>query len=286
MFGVDKLLQDPNKLMLQDGVYANQSIKAVWDAIKDISHSVSFNFYLSNATLLLFEELGGNCMAFSLFLMSTSDSASENLTMFNINNMMKRIINYPVKNDENVQAMYRRLKTQTVHKQSKQESQPTSSESESNTDASTNIDRDKLFERVTNLNASLTALLESKLQVQESLETCQQEKWELEKALVEAQIQMADAKEESDANALEMTNKILSLEKELLDLENKCNGLMKDNSELKTKYEDAKKEHSKILEEVKSLRTNFESLGTDHSRSVKHNEELNLEIFNLLNAKV
>lgn len=64
----------------------------------------------SVVTRILAEELGGNCITSYMITLNPADDMADNLALLNMIELVRQVVNFPVRNDENFSSLRRQLR--------------------------------------------------------------------------------------------------------------------------------------------------------------------------------
>jgi hypothetical protein len=78
--------------------------------IRLIDKKPNFDDSPSIVKKLLTEEFGGNCLVAYFFCMNPGDELADNFALLNIVEIVRDVVNFPIRNDENFQHLQRRIK--------------------------------------------------------------------------------------------------------------------------------------------------------------------------------
>jgi hypothetical protein len=125
--------------LIKIGLYVSKTVLALWNAVKDITMpKVCLSCFLQKRSMsspnyqtskfdlssvinhLLFEELGGNCITSFFVTLNPHDDMEDNLSMLNFVDLIRHVVNYPVRNDENFSLLRRKLRKRMMKDHQKQ----------------------------------------------------------------------------------------------------------------------------------------------------------------------
>ena len=211
--GAELMMQDPKKLVLKEGLYVTKTITGFWNAVKDLSLPKTTIKSESPSMIqsLLVEEFGGNSITSFLLSINPSDDLSDSLSLLNSVDLLREIMNFPIRNDENVLSLLRKtrrhlkLSHETKIESMKQDMLQTNTHHgkmkliTSNADPTrTDEDFDKIQSRFHDLNTKFNSMLVIKANIESELVSIQSEKLNVQKALIDAQIDSNKIIEESE----------------------------------------------------------------------------------------
>ncbi|RKO84677.1 hypothetical protein BDK51DRAFT_48800 [Blyttiomyces helicus] len=259
-------------------------------------------------TRLLADEFSGNAATSFLVTINPSDGHALNVGVLEMAEMLGRIVTFPVRNDDNFQALCKRFRVKSQVAEHAIAADIESAKRELKEDGVRLIKaslpdpmaryvlakRDnallkeeaiKLRDRLGEITERFNGILDAKVKFEYSFARSEEEKQTVKKALQDAQIEHKKIVEESTAKRAELTNKAAALQRDIEQRQEKMAELDAHNIQLRKAVEELKTEKSEVSSEAGTLRTNYNNLSKEFQNVMTRNEEMGMEFINLINAK-
>jgi len=301
MPGAEVLNRDPEELRLKEGVTLNKGITTVANLLKELAaarRSDYIGYQGSQLSHLMKDILGGNSLTVGMFTLQHGDLEGSSLTM-NLMKQTKRVMNFPVVNDNRLSGLLRKLRIEILHVENAMLLQsPDNIEGynlkiaelekkmiEDNLDKMRHTDdRKKLAERITELRDKYNDLVKSKAELQAELIKSEEEKLQVSKALIEMQIENTKLQELGQNQKYDISNKLLHAENDILNMNMKEEKAMQAIQELQEKLAVIQNEKKELEIEFVALKTNYMNTVNELKDERQKNENLGIELINLVNA--
>ena len=287
-FAAEKLVEDPTKLSMREGTFVANTITSFRRVIESSGAlmGLTFNYKNSVATELLADEFGGNCKSKFILCLHPGHSPVINQQILTMFDKIKDMILYPVKNDDNLYALFSFLRR---HDGIPLNDVKTNDIKElqgivSNTKIShmrIQVEVEKLKSRLEDLSTRYEATIQSKLSLEKKYIKNQSETQAYKKALLESHNDTKDSKQ-TYGNS---DQKILSLQADLAELNKSLDKYSRENQLLRKQLQDSKDDLKTSQTQCAILNENYSNIESQLESTQKKLEDVNIEVVNLVNQK-
>ncbi|KAI8929017.1 P-loop containing nucleoside triphosphate hydrolase protein [Entophlyctis helioformis] len=283
----DLFFADPSRLVMKEGAHVGGAILAAYNGLKHAAQDKTLpaECFASPASCLLLNEFGGNCITSILWMLDPYDANGSHINALNTTEILRQMVSYPVKNDENfLKLMAQHRVRQTLLQQTLLIKEPT---------AGTSIDPQTLrpdqgiprrarkasadnglLQQVADLTERLNAVISRKAATEQDLHDKEQELFDARKMLLDAEVQ-------SKARSEEYSRKITELQDQM--------GILDPHSRHRqdSPYhaDQLRLRVTELNVELSTLQANLQQATKERRALLLKNEELGLELISMVNQK-
>lgn len=301
--GLEKLSDDPNQLRQREGPALSKALIALNQVVTSLSSNPYpdrvINYSDSKLTLLLKNELGGNCKTRGILCLKPTSDQNTLASILNFTTRLTQVKNFPIVNDSYAQNLIAQYQARIIdlQQQSGVGPAPLAARMTNAGDVKETIrhletenlrlkdENERLRNRMDNMQHKFGTLATTKTDLSQELLLSEEEKLKMSQAVVEMQIENNKMREEAEATKFELTNKILMLENELLEAQAERDRNVRLAKNARDRLAEMEKDRKDLADEYVVLKTNYLALVREHEKETERNEELSIELLNLVNNK-
>lgn len=301
--GLEKLSDDPNQLRHREGPALSKALISLNQVVTSLSSNPYpdrvINYSDSKLTLLLKNELGGNCKTRSILCLKPTSDQNTLSSILNFTTRLTQVKCFPIVNDSYAQNLITQYQAKIIdlQQQSGVGPAPLAARMTNAGDVRETIgqlemqnlqlkdENERLRTRMDSMQHKFGTLATTKTDLSSELLLSEEEKLKLSQACVDLQIENNKIREEAEATKFELTNKILMLEHELVEAQDQRDKAIRQAKAARDRLAEMEKDRKDLADEYVVLKTNYLALVREHEKETARNEELSIELLNLVNAK-
>ncbi|KAJ3279908.1 hypothetical protein HK104_001078, partial [Borealophlyctis nickersoniae] len=273
--GAEKFFEDPNKLIMKDGQYMIKPLIHLFTALRTGSTD---QLPSTPLTALLSDHISGNSITTFFVTINPSDPPSLTSNVLGLADGLRRVVTYPVRNDEGVKVLGRKVKARITQLYG------ASAVNRAGEGVSTD-EYDRLKSRFADLLDRFNSLLARKVDLETLLARSEEDRLLCKKAVLDARIEASKEVEGSGTRASEIEKQLEQERKESAEIKSKLAQLESQNESLRNQIRDTQTDNSETLSELSTLRANYSTLNTQYQTSLSRVHETGLELMKVINGK-
>ena len=312
----DSLAEDAQALRQREGPEKHRAILAFSHLVRQLaanSAETEFaNYRGSKLTRLLEDVLGGNCVTVCLATLDP-DASKQNQAVATIQHvkMLQNIQNYPLVEDDSLQAILRRHRKKVA--QLIEEVEALNSRVGAGGDGGVGSEmgqhllaihelegrvitanmekvrlgdeREKLMSQFNALRAKYTDLAKAKAELQHQLIASEEDRLKIAETLIDLKMEKAQGSEAVEKEKFELQSQLVAAQNEVVELEMRQKADAAKVKDLEASLQSNNEENAKFKTELVTLKNNLLYARKDTELHKRKTEELSIELLNLVNAR-
>jgi len=307
--GAEKLMsaqgEELERLQAREGTTLNKSILSFGRVVRSLAAGEAeyVDFQDSVVCQMLEDSLVGNCKTIFLVLLCYWDYQACRISM-DYAKMVEKLRTFPIENTTMARGLLAKSRSDLARLaqdikgfEACEKNQETRSlmlkinELEGKTiDESlqrlkAHQEKEQLYEKVVQYRDKYNQLVESKAAVQQKLIESEEERLTVSKALIDLEIEKNQGQERAEAGKYEVMNKLLNAENEVVQLQMRDEEQSKAVTMLQAENDKVVAEKKQLVLELVAVKESFTKLKGEQEQLQKKNDDINVNMVNLINAK-